>query len=258
VDEAQLVVQATYGPGAATAPAAAGAPDGGVLSAGAVANADILASYLSSVVGTLVQAAVPVHAGSITGDALAVPGLSTAATDPLTGVSTSSAAPRASTMTGIAPATSGSGNGFLAGALMLMLGGGVLIIAGLFINERRSRAAKEPKDEEPRDTFAMAATSAGDESRQSRAGNKKAPPIEPATIPDTRFSDVAGCDEAKAELLELVMFLKEPERFTRTGATRAQGRTADRATRNRENPPGLAPSPASPACPCSPQPVQTS
>ncbi|MGZ4604187.1 MAG: ATP-dependent metallopeptidase FtsH/Yme1/Tma family protein, partial [Kineosporiaceae bacterium] len=45
----------------------------------------------------------------------------------------------------------------------------------------------------------------------------------PAETPDTRFSDVAGCDEAIDELTEMVAFLREPERFTRTGAKPPKG-----------------------------------
>lgn len=45
----------------------------------------------------------------------------------------------------------------------------------------------------------------------------------PVDIPSTRFSDVAGIDEAVAELAEVVDFLHEPERYTRNGATLPRG-----------------------------------
>ncbi len=41
--------------------------------------------------------------------------------------------------------------------------------------------------------------------------------------PNTRFADVAGCDEAVEELREVVVFLKEPGRFRRVGARMPRG-----------------------------------
>jgi cell division protease FtsH len=41
--------------------------------------------------------------------------------------------------------------------------------------------------------------------------------------PSTRFDDVAGCDEGVEELREVVVFLKEPERFRRVGARMPRG-----------------------------------
>ncbi|MGE0028824.1 MAG: ATP-dependent metallopeptidase FtsH/Yme1/Tma family protein [Thermoleophilia bacterium] len=41
--------------------------------------------------------------------------------------------------------------------------------------------------------------------------------------PSVRFGDVAGCDEAVEELNEVVVFLKEPERFRRVGARMPRG-----------------------------------
>ena len=37
------------------------------------------------------------------------------------------------------------------------------------------------------------------------------------------FADVRGCDEAKAEVVEIVEFLKHPERFTRFGGKLPKG-----------------------------------
>jgi cell division protease FtsH len=41
--------------------------------------------------------------------------------------------------------------------------------------------------------------------------------------PNVRLDDVAGCDEAKHELTEVIDFLRQPERFVRLGATIPRG-----------------------------------
>ncbi len=50
-----------------------------------------------------------------------------------------------------------------------------------------------------------------------------------------RLKDVAGVDESKQELEEVLQFLKEPERFTRIGGKNSQRHSAGRPARNREN-----------------------
>lgn len=37
------------------------------------------------------------------------------------------------------------------------------------------------------------------------------------------FDDVAGCDEAKMELQEIIEFLKDPQKFTRLGGKIPKG-----------------------------------
>jgi cell division protease FtsH len=226
VDETGLLVRATYGRGAppSSAPASPSA-DGGTLSQGAVADAKILKVYLPEVVDTLIAAGVPVHPGTISdaAPASAAPASAAPANAANTGPAGNTAADTTSPGSGAAataPATAAMKGQFLWALVIGLLGliAGSLVIA-LGSHWRRQHARAGEPNESTKGVSAL--TTGGSGAR--RLGHKKALSIEPATVPETRFSDVAGCDEAKAELLELVMFLKEPERFTRTGATAPKG-----------------------------------
>ena len=49
-----------------------------------------------------------------------------------------------------------------------------------------------------------------------RIGQSKAKKIKKEDV-NVTYADVAGCDEAKKEVMEFVEFLKEPDRFTKLG-----------------------------------------
>jgi cell division protease FtsH len=87
----------------------------------------------------------------------------------------------------------------------LLLGfGPTLLIVGLFV------------------VFARRAAKNGGMGALGSFGRSKARRIDPATITIT-FADVAGIDEAKSELTEIVDFLRNPQRFGRLGGRMPHG-----------------------------------
>jgi cell division protease FtsH len=70
--------------------------------------------------------------------------------------------------------------------------------------------------------FARRAAKSGGMGALGNFGRSKARRVDPATIRIT-FADVAGIDEAKAELTEIVDFLRDPQRYGRLGGRMPHG-----------------------------------
>ena len=70
--------------------------------------------------------------------------------------------------------------------------------------------------------FLLMRQAQGSNSQAMSFGKSKAK-VQAADKPTVTFDDVAGCDEAKVELAEVVEFLKEPEKFASLGARIPKG-----------------------------------
>jgi cell division protease FtsH len=121
------------------------------------------------------------------------------------------AALRADGVTVLSPAEPAAASGSAMGGFMrfLIIPLSVAIVAVLIIGSialiRRTQGGRAP---------------GGRGGAASHGKIRKNAQVEP---PAVRFGDVAGCDEAVEELREVVVFLKEPERFRRVGARMPRG-----------------------------------
>ena len=66
-------------------------------------------------------------------------------------------------------------------------------------------------------------------------GESKARLFTEATRPKVTFADVAGMDNVKVELREIIEFLKDPKKFTAIGARVPRAGAADRRARHRQD-----------------------
>jgi cell division protease FtsH len=71
--------------------------------------------------------------------------------------------------------------------------------------------------------FIMRQAGSGGQNRAMQFGRSRARKLENADRPTVTFADVAGSDEAKQELQEVVEFLKEPQKFAALGARIPKG-----------------------------------
>ena len=71
--------------------------------------------------------------------------------------------------------------------------------------------------------FIMRQANGGGQNRAMQFGRSRARKLDNADRPNITFADVAGSDEAKQELQEVVEFLKEPQKFAALGARIPKG-----------------------------------
>ncbi len=71
--------------------------------------------------------------------------------------------------------------------------------------------------------FIMRQAGGGGQNRAMQFGRSRARKLDTADRPTVTFADVAGADEAKQELQEVVEFLKEPQKFAALGARIPKG-----------------------------------
>jgi cell division protease FtsH len=71
--------------------------------------------------------------------------------------------------------------------------------------------------------FIMRQAGGGGQNRAMQFGRSRARKVDTADRPTVTFADVAGLDEAKQELEEVVEFLREPEKFAALGARIPKG-----------------------------------
>ncbi|MCC6166203.1 MAG: AAA family ATPase, partial [Caldilineaceae bacterium] len=71
--------------------------------------------------------------------------------------------------------------------------------------------------------FIMRQAGSGGQNRAMQFGRSRARKLDNADRPTVTFADVAGADEAKQELQEVVEFLKEPQKFAALGARIPKG-----------------------------------
>jgi ATP-dependent metalloprotease FtsH len=89
----------------------------------------------------------------------------------------------------------------------------------IHINQVRNRAEPEWRDSRAPET-SIDDTSSRDKPAHGRTSSQARPELEP---PPVTFADVAGIDEVRREVEELVQFLRAPERFERLGARIPRG-----------------------------------
>ena len=92
--------------------------------------------------------------------------------------------------------------------LMLTLGPTVLLVGLFYMLSRRSMAGIQ---------------GGGREGGIFSVGKSKAKMYDVETQAKVRFKDVAGCEEAKIEIMEFVQYLKEPKKYEALGAKIPRG-----------------------------------
>ena len=125
--------------------------------------------------------------------------------------------PGATTASTAATRAADGANGWQVAGILLLIAGAAIALGGVLRAAGQGRAGGNATPAAP-----TAAPRAGRLVRRPGSA-RHAQVVTLAERPTTRFADVAGAQEAVFDLSEIVMFLKDPARFTRAGAEQPKG-----------------------------------